>query len=189
MKVKLLLIACCIVGIPAMAQVEPGIKVGGNISDLHSDGSSSHTKVGLHVGALAHIHLSDQFALQPELVYSRQGAKSKASGNDISVHLDYLNVPVLIQYMFSNGLRIQTGPQLGFMLSAKAESGNESQNVKDRYNSIDLSLPIGVGYLTESGFGVDVRYVLGLSNVNEDDDNKVTNRVLQLGVFYQFGPR
>jgi hypothetical protein len=189
MKFRYLLIALCIAGIPGMAQVSPGIKIGGNISDLHSDGSASHSKVGLHLGGLAHIHLSDRFALQPEVVYSRQGAKSKASGDDISVHLDYLNIPVLFQYMFANGFRIQTGPQLGFMLSAKAESGNETQNVKDGYNSIDLSLPIGVGIITDSGFGVDARYVLGLSNVSENDNNKVTNRVLQLGVFYQFGQR
>ncbi len=187
MKLKLLLLALCILEISAVAQVHPGIKVGGNIADLHGDESGAHSKVGLHVGVLAHIHLSDEFALQPELVYSRQGVKSRVSGNDVSLHLDYLNLPVLIQYMFSNGFRIQTGPQFGFMLSAEAQSGNQSQDVKNQYNSIDLSLPVGVGYIADSGFGVDLRYVVGLSNVSENDDNKVTNGVLQLGVFYQFG--
>lgn len=187
MKVKLLLIALCLLEITSIAQVHPGIKAGGNISDLHSNGSNVKSKVGLHIGVLAHIHLSEEFALQPELVYSRQGAKSEVSGNEISLHLDYLNLPVLIQYMFSNGFRIQTGPQFGFMLSAQSEAGNQSQNVKNRYNSIDLSLPVGVGYIADSGLGVDLRYVVGLSNVNENDANRITNSVIQLGLFYQFG--
>jgi hypothetical protein len=44
-----------------------------------------------------------------------------------------------------------------------------------------------VGYVhTASGFGVDARYNLGLSNINESDAVKSTNRGVQVGVFYLF---
>jgi hypothetical protein len=43
-----------------------------------------------------------------------------------------------------------------------------------------------VGYVSPSGFGVDARYHLGLSNIREDDNNKAMNRGFQLGVFYLF---
>ena len=44
----------------------------------------------------------------------------------------------------------------------------------------------GGGYLVRSGLGVDVRYNLGISNISENNDVDVKNRVWQFGLFYQF---
>jgi hypothetical protein len=170
----------------ANAQVNFGIKGGLNFYNLKGDDIEADSKVGLHLGALAHIHLSETWAIQPELVFSGQGAEADDSGDDVKLALNYLNAPLMFQYMFDNGFRLQAGPQLGFLLSAKAKSEGNSTDVKDNFNSIDLSLPIGVGYISPSGFGVDARYAFGLSNVNENDDSEIMNSGFQLGVFYQF---
>ena len=87
--------------------------------------------------------------------------------------------------MTGSGFRIQTGPQISFLLSAKAKNGG-TVDIKDQFNGLDASWMFGASYVTNSGFGVDARYNLGLTNVSEDDDPKVTNRVWQIGVFYQF---
>jgi hypothetical protein len=56
--------------------VEPGIKGGVNFSTLNRDlDDNAKTRTSLHLGLFAHIHLSDDFALQPELLFSGQGAK------------------------------------------------------------------------------------------------------------------
>lgn len=165
-----------------------GIKAGLNVYNINNDnGAEYDSKIGFHAGLLSHIHLSKQWAIQPELVYSAQGAKSTLTSVDTKINLGYINLPVMIQYMFDNGFRLQAGPQVGFLISAKAEAGNTKTDIKDELNTIDFALGFGAGYIhTPSGFGVDARYNLGLSNINDNSTVKQTNRGFQLGVFYQF---
>lgn len=163
-----------------------GVKGGLNSYNINTDnGSSFDSKIGLHVGLLGHIHLKDQYAFQPELVYSMQGAKS---GNT-DFKLDYINVPLLVQYMFDNGFRIQAGPQLGLLVNANAENGS-STDISDDFKSIDLGLSVGASYVhPPTGFGIDARYNLGLSDISENSNIKSTNQGVQVGLFYLFGHR
>ena len=163
-----------------------GVKGGLNSFNINTDnGSSFDSKTGLHLGLLGHIHLSDKYAFQPEIVYSMQGAKS---GNR-DINLDYINVPLLVQYMFDNGFRIQAGPQLGLLVNAKSENSS-SVDIKDDFKSIDLGLSVGASYVhPPTGFGIDARYNLGLSDISESSSVKSTNQGIQVGVFYLFGHR
>jgi hypothetical protein len=57
----------------------------------------------------------------------------------------------------------------------------------DAFKSTAFSLPVGIGYLTTSGLGVDARYVFGLSNINDNDNGtSIHSNVFQFGIFYQF---
>jgi len=166
-----------------------GIKGGLNASSIYSNPSNSdiQTKVGFNLGLLAHIHTSNpQWAIQPEIYYSEEGAKSK-SNSSASFNLDFINVPVLAQYMFDNGFRIEAGPQLGFLTNAKSTSGNVTVNVKDNFKKTSFSIPVGIGYLTSSGLGLNARYNFGLSNLNNTSTStKIHSNVFQFGLFYQF---
>ena len=168
--------------------VNIGIKAGLNLYTIKTDnGTDFDTKPGFNAGLIGHIHLSKQFAVQPELVYSAQGAKYNSGGVETKVNLGYINVPVMFQYMFDNGFRLQAGPQVGFLVNAKTETGNVSTDIKDNINSIDFALGAGISYVhPASGIGVDARYNLGLSNINDESTVKSTNRGFQLGVFYLF---
>ena len=162
-----------------------GIKGGLNLYNIDGNGKSD-LKTGLHLGLLSHIHLAKDFAFQPEILYSAQGTKN--GGSDNSLNLDYINIPLLFQYMFDNGFRIQAGPQVGFLVNAKTKSGNTTVNVKDGYNSLDLGLSIGGSYVfVDTGFGLDARYNHGLSNIYDSNTLNATNRGFQLGIFYLFG--
>lgn len=166
------------------AQTNFGLKAGYNSSSVQiSDGADFDSKSGFHAGGLAHIHISDHFAVQPELMFSTQGGKIS---DDNTLNLNYINVPVLAQYMVNDGLRLQTGPQVGFLVSAEREIGDVEIDVDDTYNSVDFSWVFGAGYLFSSGIGVDLRYNLGLNNISDDSDFEAKNRVFQVGLFYQF---
>ena len=160
-----------------------GLKAGLNISSLdEKNGVDFNSKAGFHIGGLAHVHLSPHFAVQPEIVYSEQGGKDGADKWDIN----YINVPVLFQYMTGGGLRLQTGPQLGFAVSSKIKSGDIEQNIKDDVNTVDVSWALGASYLFPEAIGIDARYNIGLTNVNDAETPVVRNRVFQVGLFYQF---
>ena len=185
MKRMIVLAALFIIIVPGFAQrrdVQFGIKAGVNLANFNDNVSTSGSRTGFHGGFLAHLHLSPNWALQPEIVYSTQGAKMPGGHYEI----DYINLPILVQYMFRSGFRIESGIQLGLLTSAKFEEndGDES-NFRGDFNSSDISLPIGIGYVTPTGLGFDVRYNLGLTDINKGN-SEVMNRVWQLGMFYQF---
>ncbi|MDZ7634304.1 MAG: porin family protein [Bacteroidales bacterium] len=159
-------------GNPGSGLVTLGVKGGLNYYNINQDDNTNFDqRTGYNIGILGHIHINSTFAFQPELVYSAQGAKGR--------NLDYINVPLLIQYMFDNGFRIQAGPQIGFLVS--------SDNDHD-YNPLDLALSVGVSYVVpSSGFGIDLRYNHGLSDIYKSSELKGANRGIQLGLFYLFG--
>jgi len=167
----------------AAQQTHFGLKAGVNISSVDiEDGDDFGSKTGMHIGGLAHIHISRNFALQPELVYSMQGGED----GDEKLKLNYVNIPLLAQYMTNDGFRLQTGPQLGLLTSAKSEFGDVEVNRKDDLSSVDFSWTFGAGYLFHSGFGIDARYNHGISNISDDESFQARNRVFQIGLFYQF---
>jgi hypothetical protein len=168
-------------------QADFGLKGGVNISNFHfNNNTTTDSKVGLNIGVLAHIHASKTWALQPELLYSLEGAQQKIPGNSkITYNLNYLNVPILLQYLFSNGFRLEGGPQIGFLLDAKTKTDNVTLN-NNSFKSTAFSIPLGIGYLTSSGVGLDARYVFGLSNINDSKNGPtIQSNVFQLGLFYQ----
>lgn len=159
-----------------------GVKAGLNIASMDvKDGVDFDSKAGLNIGALAHVHLSPHFAVQPEVTYSQQGGKD---GSD-QWKINYVNVPVLLQYMAGNGFRIQTGPQLGIRASSKIKSGDVEVENHD-VNTLDFAWAVGASYITSANVGLDARYDVGLTNVNDAASPEVRNRVFQVGLFYQF---
>ena len=166
-----------------------GIKGGVNLYNIHNDNSTTYDpKVGFNLGLLGHIHVAKHFALQPEIQYSVQGAKYTANNSNTKVNLNYINVPVLLQYMWDNGFRLQAGPQAGFLVSAKSKIDDNSVDIKDNYKPLDLGVSFGAGYIHPStGIGIDARYNLGLNNINKTGDVASANRGFQLSLFYIFG--
>jgi len=171
------------VGTVSAQNINIGTKIGLNSYTINTGNNSGYdSRIGIHAGLLGHIHLNSQFALQPEIVYSMQGAKN---GNT-EIKLDYLNIPVNVQYMFDNGFRLQAGPQLGLLLNAEAVNGS-SVDVKDDYKSIEAGLSFGLGYVhPPTDFGIDLRYNLGLSDISENSSVESTFRGFQIGIFYLF---
>ena len=163
--------------------VEYGIKGGVNFANIRDDAANNNAdgKTGFHLGGLAHIHITRSFAIQPEIVYSTQGAEY---GNS-KLKLNYINVPVLAQYMFADGFRLQTGPQLGILTTSEWKNGNTETDV-DNLSNADFSWSFGASYVGHSGLGVDARYNLGLTDVSKSNTTDLQNRVWQLGLFYQF---
>ena len=182
-KIFLILTATLISSAYLMAQhTQFGIKAGLNSAHVERDGAIDYdSKLGFHIGGLAHIHVTSHFAVQPEIVFSTQGGES----GDEKLQLNYINVPVLAQYMTS-GLRLQTGPQFGFMVSAERKFSQGELDADDLYSSFDFSWSFGAGYLLPSGLGIDARYNLGLSNISDNNVYEARNRVIQVGLFYQF---
>ena len=189
MKKILFIVPLLLAGIFMHAQthVQFGLKGGLNVANIMGDNYDYNSRASFHAGGLAHIHLNKTWALQPELVYSGQGSQYANSGNDYKTKLDYLNVPFLVQFMTESGFRLETGPQLGFLLRARNQvDDGVNNNINDGFKPVDFSWALGAGFLFPSGFGLDARYNFGISKINDEGSTDLRNGVFQFGVFYQF---
>ena len=195
MKRMLLVILAAGSAAVASAQIQFGVKAGVNLASLSlsndNSGASLSNKTDFNAGALLSIPLVSSFHLQPEAMYSSQGASATQSGTTVKLNNAYLNVPVLLKYQHVTGLFAETGPQVGFLLSAKATmSGQPTTDTKSNTQSTDFSWAFGVGYkIPIINLGIDARYNLGLTNVNKSSSNSnatAKNAVFQIDLFYMF---
>jgi hypothetical protein len=171
------------------AQFAFGIKGGANISNVNSSGfSGTNSLVGFNAGAYLKVPLGHGLSLQPEVVYSSQGFKqSDGAGGTATYTQGYVNVPVLLKYTHVTGVFIETGPQIGFLASAKASDQGVSVDWKKDLNSSDFSWVVGVGVkIPATPISLDARYNFGLSNIDnksETGDNfTVHNGSFQIGI-------
>lgn len=175
-----------------------GLKGGLNLSFITGDGTDNFdSKIAFHIGVVSEIPISDKFSFQPELLYSSQGDKETSDGMEIKYKLDYLNLPLMAKYYISKGFSLEAGPQIGFLLSAKAEGDGVSVDIKDITKGVEFALDLGLGYKFENGLNFSVRYNLGLSNIFDNEgsiqgfqfnsgNSKNHNEVFQLSVSYMF---
>lgn len=165
-----------------------GIKAGANFSNFTGGDFSNidkKTLVGFHAGAFLGFLLGDNFSLDPEVLFSSQGAKFKSAGSDQNFRLYYINVPVMVKYRFTGGFYLELGPQVGF----KASEDVPNTTVGTFAKNLDLSVAGGLGYHDKSGIGIGARYVAGLSKVGDFDASQgvnpdFKNSVIQVSVFY-----
>lgn len=179
----------------AHAQIQFGVKAGANLATVTgSDATGATTMANFNAGVFAKIPFAQSLSFSPEIVYSGQGAKYSYAGVTGSQHLNYLNVPLLVKYTHSSGFSIATGPQIGFLMSAKAKVQGTTQDDKNAYNSTEFAWDFGIGYdIPNTQLGIDLRYDLGISNVENNGNNsgnstnstgKLHNSVFQLGLRY-----
>jgi hypothetical protein len=174
----------------AHAQVQFGLKGGVNFAtQIGSDAGESRVMGNVNLGAFLHFAIAPGFGFQPELVYSGQGANYNVNGYSDNFHANYLNIPLLLKWHFHGGPYVETGPQVGFLLSAHEHVQGNSYDIKDQFTSSDFSWVFGAGYkIPMSPVGIDFRYNLGISNVENLDvthqSGSIRNSVVQLGITY-----
>jgi len=157
MKKLNLLLILLFAGTTAFAQFGLGIKGGVNFANLSLDEANSRT--GYLFGAFAHVPISENIGIQPEVLFSSQGADI----DDTDVNLTYVNVPVLLRLKLIEVLNVHFGPQFGFATKAEADDEDILDNIKNS----DISLAFGAGVNLPLGLEAGARYNLGLSDIND----------------------
>jgi opacity protein-like surface antigen len=191
-KIILSAIAVMAFGFTNAQETRFGVKGGLNISTVvGGDVENTKSLVGFHVGGFAEIHIVQKFFIQPELLFSTQGTKVDGPfGVDGDIKLNYLNIPVLAKYyIVDKKFSVEAGPQLGVLLSAKAED----EDIKDFTRSVDFGFNIGAGFNFTDNLSIGLRYTIGLSPLSDEDiDNEddyydsAKNSNLALSLAYKF---
>ena len=195
MKKNLLLILCAFIISFTAAQAQEtefGLKAGINSSNFGGDGDSQ-TRLGFHFGPYVSIGITEQFALQPELLYSTQGAEVSSVGGSRNDNLSYINLPVMAKVYVANGFNIQAGPYIGVLLDFESETSGSTAGATVDYKGFDYGVGLGLAYEFDGGFNFGGRYNIGLAEINEVETvgggvviEGRTNKVLQFFIGYSF---
>ncbi|HKX86514.1 MAG TPA: porin family protein [Flavobacterium sp.] len=154
-----------------------GVKAGLNYanfsgSDLQTDAITSY-----HAGLSAQIKLGNKLSLQPEVMYSTQGATLDNVSEEVKAKLGYMSIPLLARVHMGKSVSLDLGPQFSYLLSKDVDFDTD-------INEFDFAAVGGLTInLTESIF-VQGRYVLGLTEISKNADAK--NSVGQLSVGFSF---
>lgn len=159
-----------------------GIKGGYNLAAVSFDGEGeTKQRHSFHVGIYGESFISENFSIQPELMYSQQGYVLKDSNGTFTQKLNYINLPLMFKAYPSKNLFFEAGPQIGLAVSHKEEyDGLFSGSQEYDPNSFDWGMNFGGGFKTDSGVSLGVRYHLGLGDLY--DEGKAQNRVWQFSV-------
>jgi len=172
-----------------MTQFHIGVKANANITKIVDQSFKQQFEYGYHLGGFAEIKLSDKFSFNPEVLFSQNSSTLDSNYKSIyenviasdqsKVKLNYLTIPLLLDYKFLGPVHLQAGPQFGILMN---KDKNFLQNGEQAFKNGDFSMALGaqvkLAQLRFTG-----RYLIGLNNINDiDNQDKWKNQVIQLSV-------
>lgn len=155
-----------------------GIKAGINMANISGNIESewdinTESKFGFHAGFIMDVAVSEKFSVQPELLYTAQGAKFNDEGSEGKFIHNFISLPITAKYYIIDDLALETGPQLNYLIKAKLEesmdvgwdSGDLEVDLTKQAPSISVGLNFGASYEINNKFIIGARYSLGLTNL------------------------
>jgi len=136
----------------------------------------------------AFVRIGDKWHIQPEVYFTlKQGELSYdimdgTSSIKQNIKLNTIDVPVLVGWKFLDpplfNLRLQAGPVASFVSSTSFDlkvdgvEMNTPDDFQESFNDLNWGLQVGAG-VDFLMFTVDLRYELGLSDLNEEFENPI----------------
>ncbi|MDY0103930.1 MAG: outer membrane beta-barrel protein [Lentimicrobium sp.] len=166
-------------------------------------------KHGFYLGLGTFIKMNEKWALTPEFKpLSQRGARKVnpirvfegVADPRYDIILNYIDVPVLVQYRISTKLFVSAGPQISLLTKAlqstagTAESPHNDvkilEDFTDSFNRLYLSIPLEIGYSihdisNNQDMNIKIRYCIGLNEVIADEAFASSN-ISSFQVFLSF---
>jgi hypothetical protein len=165
--------------------VKFGIKAGLNYANqtgtditINSTNYKTDAITSYHAGLVAEIKILDKFSIQPELLYSTQGATYKDAFTEFKNEVGYLSVPVMAKIYLSENVSLELGPQASFLLSDR-----KAFNALDQ-STFDFAAAGGLGLKITKSIFIQGRYVLGLTEVSKDAQTKNSTVQISAGILF-----
>jgi len=165
-----------------------GIKVGANYSTISN--MNLDPQWGLLIGAFVNIQHSSFYAMQPELMYSRQGGRSRFEDQE-SIEIDYVSLGL------TNKFFVMKDERLHFLVGVNLDFDFDdniiwmiNKGFNDDVFFFDIAFYGGLGYQFDIGLTLETRYKQGTIEVFTDDffndERNHLNAMFQFSVAYKF---
>jgi len=170
--------------------VQFGVKAGADLTKIDGRSFKEQFAFGYQAGVFTTIRLSESFALQPEVMFGEVVLDTSSNFRDLyafnnirEIKLQYLKIPILLNYKVNPFVSLQAGPQVGILMN---QNLSLIQNGKDAFSKGDFSL-LGGLQLHISKLVIYGRYGIGLNNLNDiDNKEKWKSQNIQVGAGIRF---
>lgn len=216
MKVSLTLFLVLISTVSFSQVFKFGAKAGLNYNNYSPEIEGSESQIAYHFGGIVEYSFNERndiTCLKAELLLSSEGFKFADSYVDESINsynlerdvkLTYLSLPILYKFRLVEKLYLESGPQVGYLISAKennkysfsdssiGEASNDNGNIKEDYKPIKFQFVAGLGYLLTENISISARSVIGFTEIRKDTSlntstpETFTNSIVQFSVGYIF---
>lgn len=168
-----------------------------NIANLRYSGSFTPefdwtNRTSFCAGPYLSFKLSDYFAVQPEVLFSKKGLKVVEQATTITFNLDFLEIPLLLKFTFSPGGSISpclfVGPFIAFKLHDNITTGVGVPPIK----KFDYGIAFGGGFDIKLGgntLELKALYTMGLKNIADvlaGSNINVKSKVLNFMIGLEF---
>ena len=192
MNTKLAIMAIALLTMQAAsAQFRLGAKAGANLVKVEGKSFKDEFRYNYHVGGFAEIGLTrdKKLTLQPEVLFNQYSTTLDSSfkavyenvlnSEQTHVKLNYLSIPILLNYRLIGPLYLQAGPAFSILMN---QDKNFLQNGGDAFKKGDFSM-IGGAQIRITKIYLTGRYVVGLANINDiDNKDKWKSQAIQLSL-------
>lgn len=195
-----LMLATIWVATPSTASAQVGLLVGLNVANVNFDVTDTSVSVngdsrtGLVAGLSFNMPIQEMFSVEVDALFAQKGTEvtfAESGFTDTSkVKLNYVDIPVLGRINLNGsapvGVHLLVGPSFNFKVSEKFDP--DEDNDEDQFEKMETALLIGGG-VRVSGFRVDLRYGIGLSNIIKDSasDGFLTGKNKVFSILVGFG--
>lgn len=160
-------------------------------------------KAGIYAGGFVNLQISEHSAFQMELEYFQKGSRENPdSANNYNQYLfrvNYIELPILYQYIANNRFKFEAGPSLGFLVGYYEESNYYEIKGGNKPASVTFQLNAGLYVYLTSHFAVNIRTNNSMLNIRSDNATGDILRIfpgnygqfndcLVFSLFYQFQP-
>ena len=163
----------------AQSPIDLGVRGGVTQATFYGDDVASNDfRPGFTGGVFLNYQVNDAFSVQPEVLYSRRGAKNHFSETtspdleDVRVRQDVIEIPVLLKLSAPTAPvtpRLYVGPALGFITNSEVDGADAD----DSFTDVDFSGVVGgeIAYALNKGplgeIALDGRYNLGFTSLGD----------------------
>lgn len=169
--------------------VLPRVGVGASIfSDFYIgrvglvDNDKVSSNMSFAIGAEVQYQINNFLALSAGLDYDQyMSAQTKYNNEDITVKLNYLQIPVLAHLCLGERFAIEAGVQPGYLLSAKCGSYK-----LEGVNKFAMSVPVGLTYTFGDAYVVGVRYNFPVTKVYDFEGQNPKASAVMATFAYRF---
>ncbi|MGA9639120.1 porin family protein [Flavobacterium sp.] len=186
---KTILIASLLLGVSTITHaqlVKFGVKAGVNFANQSGTDITVASKnysieegiTSYHAGVVAEIKLLENFAIQPELIYSTQGATYKNAAEEFKNELGYVSIPVLAKFSLNKSLTLDLGPQASFLLSERNNFDYKESK------TFEFAVVGGLGFNITENLFLQARYGLGLTEASKNAEIKNSNFQISAGFLF-----
>ncbi len=186
------IILICTANIAHAQYFNAGFRLGANFCQIDGDDMIGYNLIGLVGGVFVAYHFNEKWDGQFEMLYSQKGSQrvtTDSTANNINgdwdlLRLDYIEVPVMVNYNLSKKVKLSGGLGGGLLVGdyfiSKGPYNNYTQKNADIVTKGELNGTIGAQYFITPKLSVYGRFTYSLIGINKPNNavNGVTNATL-----------